>query len=389
MGDIRIQRLHPIRVVVKALILFTLANLAFAYFNPDIGRLSLFNFLIPGRLRFPALVQGEDQLLNQGILSFLDMDAMFASHVISAWPKPAEEYRVILLGDSSIWGYTLPATDILSEQINKMNLKTCTGKIVRVYDLAYPWPSFMRDLLVLDKAREYQPDLVVWPMTMIMFQTDETDLQFFLSDKEFLIDQPDRVLQLIKTYSLTVPDASNLHPSSFWDRTILGQRLRIKVVAADQLYGLRWAATGLDIELPSVLPHSNEVDSSYAYYGYRHNSTGDLKRLISTLQFSALDAGQKLAGDVPIYYFNEPIFITTGKNSSIRYNEYYPRWAYDEYRNRLGEWMAGQDLPYDDFWNIIPPSEFTDTPLHLTPEGEHQLAGRLAPVILNLACKRP
>ena len=369
---------HPICIIVKALILFALANLAFAYFNPDIGRLSLFNHLIPGRLRFPAQTQEQDPY-NQGDLSMLDVDAMFDSHVISAGPKPAEEFRVILLGDSSIWGYTLPAMDILSEQINKMNLKTCTGKTVRAYDLAYPLPSFMRDLLILDKAREYQPDLVVWPVTLLTFLNND-------SDKSFLAYQSDRVLQLVQTYHLVVPAASHLRVSDFWDRTILAQRLRIKIVFADQLYGLLWAATSLDAEVSPPFPLSNNVASTAIYYGY--NWPVDHNVFVRSLQLAALDAGHKLAGDVPIYYFNEPIFIATGKNSSIRYNKYYPRWAYDEYRNRLGEWMAGQGLPYDDFWNIITPSEFTDTPLHLTPEGEHQLAGKLAPAILNMACKR-
>jgi len=368
---------HPLRIALKALILFALVNLAFAYFNPTMGRFSIFNHLVRGRLRFPAQTQLVDQF-NQGVLSFQDIDAMFASHVISAGPKPADEYRVILLGDSSIWGYALQPPDILSEQINKMNLVTCGGKTVMAYDLAYPLPSFMRDLLILDQARQYQPDLVVWPVTLLTFLTND-------SDRFFLIYQSDRVLQLVKTYHLKVPAASHLHSSGFWDHTILVQRSRIKVVFADQLYGLRWGATGLDADVLSAMPLSNDVASNSVYYGF--NSPDDLSGLVQSLQFSALDAGQKLAGNVPVYYFNEPIFIAGGKNSSIRYNKYYPRWAYDEYRTRIGQWMAEQNLPYDDFWNIIPPSEFIDTPLHLTPEGEHQLAEKLAPAILKMACK--
>jgi hypothetical protein len=375
--DDLIRKPHPLRVVVKALILFALANLLFAYFNPAVGKLSIFNHLVNGRLRFPAQTQETDQF-NQGVLSFQDLDSMFASHVISAAPKPKSEYRVILLGDSSIWGYTLQASDILSEQLNKMNLLTCAGKTVRVYDLAYPLPSFMRDLLILDQARQYQPDLVVWPVTMLTFLTND-------SDRFFLAYQADRVLQLTGTYHLMVPAASHLHVSGFWDRTILAQRSRIKVVSADQLYGLRWEATDLDIEVSPAIPLSNDVASDSFYYGY--NSSSDLKALVKSFQFSSFDAGQKLAGKVPIYYFNEPIFISDGKNSSVRYNKYYPRWAYDEYRTRIGQWMSQQDLPYDDFWNLVPASEFTDSPLHLTAEGENQLAEKLAPAILKMACK--
>ena len=176
------------------------------------GRLSIFNHLVRGPLHFPAQTQLMDQF-NQGVLSFQDLDAMFASHVISAGSKPMGEYRVILLGDSSIWGYALQSPDILSEQINKINLVTCGGKTVRAYDLAYPLPSFMRDLLILDQARQYEPDLVVWPVTLLTFLTNNSD-RFFLSY------QSDRVLQLVKTYHLRVPAASHLHSSGFWDQTI-------------------------------------------------------------------------------------------------------------------------------------------------------------------------
>ena len=233
-------------------------------------------------------------------------------------------------------------------------------KTVRAYDLAYLLPSFMRDLLILDQARQYEPDLVVWPVTLLTFQTNDFD-------RFFLAYQSDRVLQLVKTYHLKVPAASHLRSSGFGDHTILVQRSKIRVVFADQLFGLRWGATGLDADVSSAMPLSNDVASNSIYYGF--NSPADLNGLVQSLQFSALDAGQKLAGNVPIYYFNEPIFIAGGKNSSIRYNKYYPRWAYDEYRTRIGQWMAKQNLPYDDFWNIIPPSEFTDTPLHFNIGG--------------------
>ena len=371
------SRLNPIRIVVKALILFALANLAFAYFNPSLGNLTIFNHLVKGRLRFPAQVAAVDQY-NLGVLSFQDMDEMFTSHVISDGPKPPDEYRVILLGDSSIWGYYLQPSEILSEQINKLNLTTCTGKTVRAYDLAYPLPSFMRDLLILDKAKEYQPDLIAWPVTMLTFLSNA-------SDRSFLAYQSNLTLQLVNKYHLKVPAFAYLKPASFKNRTIIAQGSRINVVLADQLYGLRWAATDLDTDIFSGATPSNDVSSDTVYYGY--NSPADLDALTDSFQFSALDAGRQLAAGTPVYFFNEPTFIANGANSSIRYNKYYPRWAYDAYRSQIGQWMMNQNLSYDDFWNAIPSSQFTNTPLHLTAEGESQLAAKLAPVLLNLSCK--
>ena len=38
----------------------------------------------------------------------------------------------------------------------------------------------------------------------------------------------------------------------------------------------------------------------------------------------------------------EPMLISAGKNSDIRYNFFYPRWAYDEYRRQMAERAAAR-----------------------------------------------
>jgi hypothetical protein len=90
----------------------------------------------------------------------------------------------------------------------------------------------------------------------------------------------------------------------------------------------------------------------------------------------------ELAGKTPVILINEPISILTGiPNSNLRYNSYYPRWIYDQYRQYLGGAAAHNDWDYLDLWNIFPSSYFTDTPLHLNPEGERLLAKAIAPAI--------
>jgi hypothetical protein len=71
------------RVVLKALLLFAVFNLAFAGFATEqLGRLSAYNVLLPGRERFP-FGEEPDRAYN---LSLYNLDAMFASHVVSAPP---------------------------------------------------------------------------------------------------------------------------------------------------------------------------------------------------------------------------------------------------------------------------------------------------------------
>ena len=83
------------------------------------------------------------------------------------------------------------------------------------------------------------------------------------------------------------------------------------------------------------------------------------------------------AGSVPVVLINEPIFISDGANSDVRYNSFYPRWAYDAYRVLLAERAAAEGWRYLDLWDAIPPDEFTDTPVHLTPAGARLLAEKL------------
>jgi len=78
---------------------------------------------------------------------------------------------------------------------------------------------------------------------------------------------------------------------------------------------------------------------------------------------------------------NEPILVSNGLNSDIRYNFFYPRWAYDEYRILLNEFAAERNLQYLDLWDIAPIEEFTNSGVHLTPKGESMLADRIAPAI--------
>jgi hypothetical protein len=48
-----IPEVHPLRVLLKAILLFIVFNVAYALVDPPAGKISLYNHLISGRLRFP------------------------------------------------------------------------------------------------------------------------------------------------------------------------------------------------------------------------------------------------------------------------------------------------------------------------------------------------
>ncbi|MGH2582450.1 MAG: hypothetical protein ACRDFQ_06100, partial [Anaerolineales bacterium] len=91
-----------------------------------------------------------------------------------------------------------------------------------------------------------------------------------------------------------------------------------------------------------------------------------------------IEAGIEQAGGVPVLIVNEPIFVSNGQNSDIRYNSFYPRWIYDQYRDLLMSYSNEQQWNYVDMWQSANNSEFTNTPIHLTPAGTQQLADSIA-----------
>jgi hypothetical protein len=120
---------------------------------------------------------------------------MFASHVI-ARPKAADEFRVVVIGDSGTWGWLLENKDTLAGQINAQNLTaTADGKRVVAYNLGYPVMALTKDALILEEALKNQPDLIVWPVTLESFPRAK---QIFPS---IVQNNAARVRSLIERYS--------------------------------------------------------------------------------------------------------------------------------------------------------------------------------------------
>jgi hypothetical protein len=360
-------------VVLKSLALFLIFNLAFAAINPDaLGSVSLYNHVFPGRLRFPF---GEDPAQSFN-LSLFNLNAMFASLVIAAGPKPPNEYRVLVIGDSSTWGILLHPAETLAGQLDGAGLSMC-GKIVRVYNLGYPTISLTKDLMVLDYAMRYQPDLIIWPMTLEAFPHDSQ------MTSPIVANNASRVDELISRYQLPLnpADPALVHPS-FWDQTLIGQRRSLADLFRLQMYGVLWAATGIDQSYPVDYAHAQtDLVSDVKYHGMQSPTLDESK-----LAFSILDAGLRVAGKTPVLIVNEPILVSSGKNSTLRYNFYYPRWAYDQWRQTMDQKAASQGWDYLDLWNLVPADQFTNSAIHVTPAGETLVTESVEDTILQQSC---
>lgn len=355
------------RVLLKTALLFLLFNLAYVVLHPlpALGRLSLYNHLLPGRLRLPY----SDDPARSFNMSIPQLDAMFASHIIDGTAKTSDEFRVLLIGDSSVWGYLLKPTETLSARLNALNLQSSDGRLVRVYNLGYPTSSVTKDLLLLRQGLTYKPDLILWFVTLESLpwpqQLQSPLLELNPQATDELIEQAQLPLTLEREQ-----DSGD----GWWGRTMLGERRQLADWIRFQLYGIAWAATSVDQAIPET--YNRRMEDLPADLDFQTYHEGELGR--EELAFDVLKAGIAQAGDVPLVFINEPIFVSRGENSELRYNFYYPRWAYDSYRSLLNEVAEEQAWRLLDLWDAVPPGEFTDSAIHYSPQGVEILVRALA-----------
>ncbi len=361
-------------VLIKGLTLFVLANLVFAVLNPLpwLGRLSVYASLVPSRERLPY-GSNPDQSYN---LSLQNLDALFASHVVASTPKAQDEYRVLLIGDSSVWGVLLDAKDTLAGNLNAAGLHTQSGKRVRIYNLGYPIQSLAKDVLLLDYVMRYNPDLILWMVTLDSFSKGQQMASYLV------LANPDPMRAIIQKYNITSmsPNDPQFITSTFWDRTIVGERRDLADLLRLQLYGEAWAETHIDQRpLGFFTPRSENFDTNVTW---QKLSPQPLTR--ENIALDVFDAGLNIAGKIPVLVVNEPIFISSGTNADLRYDAFYPRWAYDEYRDVLASDVQAHGQFYVDLWNAISADQFTDSPVHLTPAGSRLLADKVGAALLTI-----
>jgi len=296
---------------------------------------------------------------------------MLASHTWAA--ADDDEFRMLVAGDSSVWGILLEPDDTLAGQINRLGL-TADGRPVRAYNLGYPTMSLLKDLTLLDAAldREPPPDLILWLLTLESFAARDQ------LDPALLQNNPDTVRDLIARFDLAqdADDPRFVEPD-VWGETIVGRRRDLADLLRLQLYGAAWALTGVDQAYGDYTPRSIDLSDDETWRGF---APGELAR--NDLALDVLRAGVARAGGVPVVLVNEPIFISDGANSDVRYNAFYPRWAYDAYRAWLADEAQSAGWTLLDLWDALPDAPcYTDSPVHLTPECSAALAQELRTAI--------
>lgn len=345
-----------IRVLLKASILTLLLGGALSvwavYGRP--GKLSLYNVLWKGRERFPY---GDNPEVEYSF-NVEDLDAMFASHELSNVRDKAEnEFRVFVLGDSSVWGWFLDPAETIAGQLDGRTL-VLDGqeRVIHAYNLAYIGTNLYRDLMVVLDSLPYDPDFVVFSTTLASFPIIKMDQVIQVGDHGQRINRIADGFQL-NQYARITP----------W--TFSSIKRKINHLVRFQLYGFLWSATGIDQKYSdSFSAPTNDLDEDESFRGY----TGAMP--VELQAWDVLDAIVKLVGKRRILFVNEPIFIATGENHDLRYNDIYPRETYDAWRATFLDYCMNTEVTCIDAWNSLENERFTDTEVHYDALGAQQIS---------------
>lgn len=363
------------RLLAKTSLLLLVLNAAVLPFDSvaALGRLSLYNSFVPGRLRLPYA----DDPARAFNVSVTQLEALFRSHVLSGAAARPDEVRVVVLGDSSVWGFRLGPQETLAAQLNRLGLRA-GARMLSFYNLGYPTMSLAKDLLLLRRALEYRPDVIVWLVTLESFpvelQAASPLIRFNRREAQAALSQsgvdPSRFL----------PPAEE---TQWWANTMAGRRRELAELFRLQVFGLMWAATGIDYDAGAVFtPRAEDLEPDPTFHGRRFGPWPE-----SALAWDLLEAGIRAAGQTPVLIINEPTFVSHGANHDVRYNFLYPRWAYDTYRSEWAARCRDHGWTCIDLWDALPGEAFTDSAVHYNPAGAETLAELLADPILTAAAR--
>lgn len=181
--------------------------------------------------------------------------------------------------------------------------------------------------------------------------------------------------RVIDKYQLLFPKAN----INLLDFTIFRQKRNIADIIRLQLYGVLWSGSGIDQDYPDKFtPAQRDFEKDDTYKNIEKKVIKD-----TDLGTDVIIKGISGFPKTDFILINEPILISSGKNSEIRYNFYYPRWAYDTYRKVIKSTFTQSQIPYYDFWDLVPESEFTNSAIHLTAKGEEIFADKIDTLIRN------
>jgi len=304
-----------------------------------------------------------------GVSASSNIPALIAAHKVNA-PKPADEFRVLVLGDSATRASRLRHQKTVTSLVNAANLTTQDGRRIVTYNLAYPHPSALKDFLLLEEALRQRttPDAVIWIITLNSIIPERQLTHPLVQDN--LSSQYDWLESAVGESISTITNTAQP-----WGNTLIGQSRPLADLLRLQAYSLMWAVSRHDGGgNPPHTIQNKPIDLNAV------PQTG-LNQPAAFFTFEIIDAARALLGDVPLIIINGPTYDVNNPDNRQMMSTLYRRDVYEHYQRVIQQYADENGWRYFDLWDAIPSEHFTDTPLHYDAEGARILAERLADII--------
>lgn len=294
------------------------------------------------------------------------------------WRAPAspDELRVLLIGNSAIFGLPLPIEQTLGVHLNQRFART--GTAAHLFNLGFVTPYQVRDALIINEALPYKPDVIVYPMTLGEFRhlapiIYPTTTRFFdVNDaalKRAAADPPTGLEEPFATY-LTVSDnrRNKRHATDHLRET--GLYVRRLARAATEAFAFR-----VNGPLPPFQSRARTRQKPY--------DCGETERVMKSYDnwknwnvLAYLDDLQRTRG-IRSLVVHWPVAHEPNGNC---YSERYTNALVDDFSAWIRTETERRQLAYVDLRDFLSPDAYIDS-LHVTPEGHRQIAERIGPAL--------
>lgn len=341
----------------------------------------------------PPIFDGGQRLHGPDGWHVFWLDPLFRQHEV-CWrtPERPDEARVLLIGNSAIYGFPLPVEETVAYLLNRLFSRDRVA--AHVFNLAAVATYQLKDALIIHEALKYRPDMIVYPLTLAEFARYPATLADFAQ----LPPQPwHGLLQVFESNRGTIQALAKEQPAGLSEPVDLFNKFLENSgtswygLAQEQLGTLirtaaRAHARSLLRRLVPDAPPQTELPGRQTHY-----DCGQTKRQMDLYyrdwqrwNIIAYLAQIRDATGVTVVLVNWPV---AHEPVGDCYNVRYTNAALEQYDVWLRAQAEERQLPYVDLHDMLRADEFVDS-LHVMAPGQRKIAERLAPVLEALLTTR-
>jgi hypothetical protein len=328
----------------------------------------------------PPAFEGGQRIHEPGAPRVFWLDLLLRQHQL-CWSAVSggADARLILLGSSAVFGFPLPVEQSFGALLNDHFRRD--GIPARLFNLCSVFPYQLRDAVILHEALRYDPDIIVYPMTLSEFAHMAPVLfppqlvEFFDRNRRALGEVvAERPAGLEDAFDHYRPMLELGTPPTLYERLReVGAFARIS--AAEHA---RFLARRLDPSLP-LKPLGKTLTTRQTKYDCAVTKQKAELDFDDWKSWSILEHLAELRSrrGVEVLVVHWPI---AHEPVGDCYNVRYPNDAERDFAAWMRVETQRLGLEYLDLHDFLPAEEFLDS-LHVSPEGHRKIAARMAEVL--------